>query len=321
MSSETITRIFGLIFLSKYRNQKHIFNFTREIIMSYGINAPQGLQPYGSITGGAWVEKYNTYSIFVDPTTGTGSYDTNLFVGDPVVFNPLIPQMGSIAQYNPLLQVGVPTTFSTLPILGSYKQVSFTDVTGKTQITNAWIGGTNVYPGTSITAYVADDPDCTFDIQVSTSVNAAANAFVAKPNFPCLNAGYPAGNGSFGSNFALNVAGGTNFDTVSVANGAYPNAPFNNNPAAGNTISGMSAFYLDVSTSGALAGDDADYNKRVSSLPLKAIGYSTNANNIGRKSDTNPTGLLALTPFINVLAVMNNLTYTRPSAGVSISLA
>ena len=46
--------------------------------MSYGTNAPQGLQPWSMLGGSAWNQKTNTYFI-------PSGYATSLFMGDPVV--------------------------------------------------------------------------------------------------------------------------------------------------------------------------------------------------------------------------------------------
>ena len=277
--------------------------------MAYGTNAPFGLRPVSSILGGCWTEKTNEYKIHAS-ADGQTTYATSIFAGDPVVFSPTLAQFGTVARYLPAFADATPSTFSALPILGVFQSCEYLDITARLIQSPFWPASTNVYPGTSIKAFVIDDPDIVYDIQVSTSKDAAANAFIAPPNFPVINT-TAANNGSFGSNFALNIGGGADFDTVN--NAAGTNAGYANNPATGSIISGQSVFYLDASTT-TVINNDHDYSKLVATLPLKVIGYMLNPENIAAPGLT-----MATTPFLNVRVIINNHVYRAGSAGTTLA--
>lgn len=269
--------------------------------MSYGVNAPQGLKPISNITGGTWVEKSNGYTI-------PAAYDTSIYVGDPVVFSGSLAAYKTINRYNPDFTNAAPSTFSTASILGSFLGCRYFDRTGKLIPTTAWIAGTPIYPNTEITCLVSDDPTIVYDIQVSTSID-AAGAFVGLPNFPNVT---PAGDlrGGFGSNFALNIGGGTNFNTIPPE--VVGLLPYNNNPATGDDVSGQSAFYLDVATPE--GGEQThDYNKTVVTLPLKPLKFSPD--NI---LPPIVGATLANKPFMNVWATLNNHTFGHNTLGVPV---
>jgi hypothetical protein len=285
--------------------------------MAYGVNAPFGLRPLQSINGGSWTEKVNEYLIYTN-AAGTTTYANSIFTGDPVVWGTSVaatPQTlggpGTIAVYNPNYTDGTPATFpgvGAAPILGVFMGCEYM-VAGTAGGSNSlikssyWPGGTQVLPGSFIKAYVIDDPTVIYDIQVSTNINAAGNVFVANPVFPNTNAtgGAPfAEYGAFGRNFALMIGGGTGFTTVPNPRGGF----YTNNPATGNTLTGQSAFYLDIDTSTVANYNDHDYNKNVVTLPLRALFYTKNPNNIAAPGLTIQT-----TPFINVAVTINNPVY------------
>lgn len=292
--------------------------------MAYGVNAPFGLRPISSITGGSWTEKVNEYYIYTDPD-GANSYNVSIFTGDPVVFTPTAANIttgnpnvgGFITRYLPAFTDGTPSTFSALPLLGVFVGCEYISVVNGTNslIKSAfWPASTAVVPGTLIKAFVIDDPNVVYDIQVSTSIDAATNAFVASPTFPNKNATYGNGVGGFGSNFALNIGGGADFNTVTNAYTTATGNKYANNPATGSTLTGQSAFYLDVDTSTAANGNNHDYSKLVATLPLKVIGWTQNPNNVAA------TGLtMATTPFLNVRVLINNHVYGHNVAGTTLA--
>lgn len=276
--------------------------------MAYGVNAPFGLRPISSINGGSWTEKTNEYYISAS-ADGATTYASNIFTGDPVVFNPAVADAGTISVYLPNFTDAAPSTFSTLPILGVFQGCEYTDATGKLVQSPYWPASTRVQAGTKIKAFVLDDPNTVFDIQISTSKDANANAFVSRPYLPVTN-DTEANVGSFGSNFALNIGGGTNFDTIQIDGKA---ANYANNPTSGNTRTGQSAFYLDASTSTAL-NNDHDYVKTTATLPLKAIGYTLDPENT---ADSRLT--LETTPFLNVRVMINNHYYKAGTVGTTLA--
>ena len=283
--------------------------------MAYGVNAPFGLRPISSINGGSWTEKTNQYFIPAS-ADGATTYASNIFTGDPVVFNPAVADAGTISVYLPNFTDGTPSTFSALPILGVFQGCEYTDATGKLVQSSYWPASTRVQAGTKIKAFVLDDPNTVFDIQISTSINADAEAFVSKPYLPVTN-DTAANDGSFGSNFALNIGGGTNFNAITLNGGVEaagnPLMGYANNPASGDTRTGQSAFYLDASTSTTLSNDH-DYIKTTATLPLKAIGYTLDPENT---ADSRLT--LETTPFLNVRVMINNHYYKAGTVGTTLA--
>jgi len=282
--------------------------------MAYGQNAPFGLRPICSVHGGSWTEKTNKYEIYAS-ADGTTTYSGSIFTGDPVMRGTSLGgtaaagDINTIVRWNPVFADNAPSTWNAdtaLPILGVFTGCEYfsSNISTNNLVQSPyWPGATQVQPGTKITAFILDDPAIEYDIQVSTHINAAANAFVGLPYFPNTNAtgGAPfIYAGSFGRNFGLNIGGGTNFITVNL-NGNP--AGYANNPAAGSRLTGQSAFYLDVDTS-TVAQNNHDYNKSLASLPLKALGYSQNVNNIAAPGLT-----MATTPFLNVRVTLNQPVY------------
>jgi hypothetical protein len=281
--------------------------------MAYGQNAPFGLQPVCSINGGSWTEKVNEYEIYASDD-GATTYNTSIFTGDPVMWGTSVGgtaaagKIGTVIRWTPVFADAAPSTWNAgvaLPILGVFMGCEYYSVDSPTVsvFKNYWPGAAQVQPGTSIKALILDDPNVVYNIQVSSHIDAAANAFVGRPYFPNTNAtgGAPyARAGSFGRNFALNIGGGTNFNTVNL-NGA--NAGYANNPTAGSTLTGQSAFYLDVDTS-TVAANDHDYNKNAANLPLRALGYTQNPLNVAAPGLT-----MGTTPFLNVLVTLNQPVY------------
>ncbi len=295
--------------------------------MAYGTNAPFGLRPMNSLAGGSWTEKVNEYKIYADPN-GTSTYAVSLFTGDPVQWGTSILSsvttlggVGTIALYAPAFGDATPSTFSAVPILGVFMGCRYqaaNSVSSTPYIASPyWPASAQVKPGTAIIAYVLDDPNVIFDIQVSSHINASAPAlpdlpsFVGEPFFPNSNTNGSAPFskfGTFGRNFGLNIGGGTNFNTVRTPEWTAANPIFYaNNPTSGSTLSGQSAFYLDVDTTSA-AGPTHDYNKDVTTLPLKAIAYTLKPENVSNVALT-----LETTPFLNVTVVINNHVYGKGS--------
>jgi hypothetical protein len=293
-------------------------------------NAPYGLRPSHSILGGSWTETTNPYKIYTnDDEAGRVGLNQNLFTGDPVVWGTsraiadtatglVTGGMGTVARYNPNFADGTPSTYAGVgaaPILGVFVGCEY--LSTQTAVNNIirsayYPAGTRVVPGTEITAYVINDPMVVYDIQVSSRINANANAFVGLPVLPNTNgtggAPFPL-MGTFGSNFALDIGGGTNFTTVVNAYTVASGISYANNPLTGNTRTGQSAFYLSADTSTVAGYNNHDYNKNVITLPLKALGYSTDPNNVAAAGLT-----LETTPFLSIQVTLNNPVYSIGSA-------
>ena len=278
--------------------------------MAYGVNAPFGLRPVSSINGGSWTEKTNEYFITAS-ADGTDTLTHSIFTGDPIKFNKSkeAHHLGTIDRYNPGFSSNTPSTFSIEEILGVFQGCEYYNTSGQLIKSPFWPASTNVLAGTKIKAFVIDDPNVVFDIQISTSINAVNNAFVSQPYALVTNTTNTNNQiGTFGTNFALNFGGGENFNTVEIDG---VNAGYANNPASGDTRTGQSAYYLDASTSTAL-NNDHDYNKTLATLPLKTIGYSLDPKNV---ADSRLT--LETTPFLNVRVIINNHCFKQGVLGTS----
>lgn len=286
-------------------------------------NAPYGLRPYRSILGGSWTEKTNPYEIFsVGDENGTIGLNQNIFTGDPIVWGTSLAdgpaglasgRIGTVARYQPTFVDGTPSTYATLgtaPIIGVFVGCEYLSSQAAVNniIRSAYYPlGASIQPGTKITAYVIDDPMVIYDVQISTRINANANAFVASPTLPNTNntGGAPFNlAGTFGRNFALDIGGGTNFQEVNNTYTAATGQLYAPNPANGAIRTGQSAFYLCASTS-SQAGITHDYAKNVTTLPLRVLGYSTDPNNVAATTLT-----LATTPFLSVQVTLNNPAYS-----------
>ncbi len=288
-------------------------------------NAPYGLRPYRSILGGSWTEKTNPYEIFsVGDENGTIGLNQNIFTGDPIVWGTSLAdgpgglasgRIGTVARYQPNFTDASPSRFDGIgaaPIIGVFVGCEYLSSQAAVNniIRSAYYPlGASIQPGTKITAYVIDDPMVIYDVQISTNRDANGNVFVASPTLPNTNntggATPFALAGTFGRNFALMIGGGTNFqevvNTYTVATGqSY--AP---NPANGNIRTGQSAFYLCADTTNVAQGLARDYAKNVTTLPLRALGYSTDPNNVAATTLT-----LATTPFLSVQVTLNNPAYS-----------
>lgn len=266
--------------------------------MAYGTNAPFGLRPFSSISGGSWTEKTNEYYIYAS-ADGLTTYANPIFTGDPVVFAPTLAQGNNIAVYLPVRTVAAPGTYSALPLLGVFQGCEYTLPNGTLVKSPYWAGGTAVRAGSVIKCLVIDDPDVVYDIQVSTPGDVLANA-----RFPTVNATattYPAW---FGRNLALDV--GNDLD---------PNPHLNVfNPATGSTLTGQSAFYAVASSGTATNPLTNDYLKTTATLPLKVLGYTPNPNNIAQPGLT-----MATTPFLNVRVTINNHVFGHNTVGVALA--
>jgi hypothetical protein len=320
--------------------------------MAYGVNAPFGLRPLSSISGGSWTEKVNEYYIYAD-STGQTTYGISIFTGDLVVLSASLATVNTIQLYLPTYTqnnagAGANTFAQTTPVLGVFMGCEYTSVVNGTNnlIKSAfWPAATQVVPGSVIKAYVLDDPDVVFDIQISTPINATAGGIFpgglvpgvsTAPIFPFSGGGTVAQTAGIGSNYSIMGGGGVNFNTIaSPYGGNYTNNPtstmtpvantnaitvFGTNPYGGSTLTGQSGAYLCVNTAGVNATNTFtgagsfnvanDYDNTVQTLPLKVIGYTRHPQNVAAPGLT-----LQTTPFLNVSVVINNHVYRNGTVG------
>ena len=256
--------------------------------MSNGINAPYGLQIVQSQIGNGGTQKLGQYFIYAD-ATGQNTYNANIFQGDMVKYYPA----RTAAAWDPLLGTIVPaltpragqdaTSIIGVPV-GIFIGCQFTDaLTGYQVNSDYWPASRQVKAGTRIIAWVNDDPEVVFKVQISTSTNNTTNAAqnnIAPSIFQYIFSG---------QNAKLQV-GGTNFT-------APANAVPTNNPATGNTTTGQSAYYLDgssITLANAGSGNPT--------FEIKIIGLVPEL-----QTNANPTGLVQgiNMPFIDVLCKFN----------------
>jgi hypothetical protein len=242
--------------------------------MAYGTNAPFGLRPHSSISGGSWTEKVNEYYIYAD-AAGTTTYGTSIFTGDPVIFNPAaattLAGAPTIARY----PIDTATVVNEItPVLGVFVGCEYlSTVTGTNNLIKSpyWPANASVVPGSKIKAFVIDDPDVVYDIQVSTATNVLDDA---KFSTDATTSAF------FTQNFAFGLgAGGANL---------VPN-----NPATGDTRTGQSGVYLNI------VGTTAT-NRVAATLPLKTIGLTSDPANVFLDAAG------AVRPFLNLRVTINN---------------
>lgn len=229
--------------------------------MAYGVNAPFGFVPYSHLLGGGLPIQRRPYYL---NTTANGltTYANSVFKGDPVFYNNLDADEASGT-------IGILTNaiaaLNTYPV-GVFDGVEYYDVNNVLQKRPCWIGGTPIYPGTQIKCWVMDDPFIIWNVQYSSFVDEVA-----------LTEMYPYYRGQ---NSKFNVAGGGNL--------LVPN-----NPATGNTRTGVSAYYIDGSSDGASAN-----------LMCKILDFIPDPSNYVYQND----GVTAR-QFLNVQVIFNNHVY------------
>lgn len=257
--------------------------------MSNGINSPYGLAVVQSQIGNGGTQKLSTYNIYAS-ADGLTTYNGNIFKGDLVRMSPPLDTIAnSIAAGNIVAGYTLNPNNPAVPVagvpVGIFMGCAFIDAASGIEVnSDYWPASRQVRAGTKIIAFVNDDPEVVFKVQISSSTNnapAAGQNNVAPSIFQNI---------FRGQNGFLQV-GGTPFTAPA---GAIPT----NNPATGNTANGRSAYYLDGSTiTITAAGGDGGINKEI-----KIIGLVPEMQAL-----PNPTNLVqgVSMPFIDVLCKFN----------------
>lgn len=216
--------------------------------MAYGSNFPFGLVAVFSNDGSEGTQKTAAYKIAAS-SNGAVTYNQSIFSGDPVIKNPVLT-IGTLAIGQGCIAPFVPTADATVnPPLGVFQSCKYIDTKGNTVMSPNWIAGTPILPGSQIIAYVNDDPNQLYSVQVSSSNPAIINALLT--------------NEDIGLNANLAIASPQAWTGVP-AGMQIPNL----NPGTGNLSTGISGFYLDGSTIAVTA-----------TLVFKILGFDTNINN------------------------------------------
>lgn len=292
--------------------------------MAYGVNAPFGLRPYSHLNGGADDIRTNSNYVIDVVTAST------LNKGDLVIFAPAIADSvvgayykggkSTITRYNPTPVFGLANAATTItngnvPILGVFMGCEYW-VNGTYYNQEYWVAGT---PATSeVKAYVIDDPNVIWDVQLGTYLGsdvAAPTQFVVLPCMQLQDATWPnTGHGAanptaansaiIGSNLALLTgkgpadggrAGSGSLGTITEWNGgAAVVAGYADNPVIGDFTTpyklGVSTFYACPSlaalgqTGGPVdanaAPDGRNEYARTATTSFKVLGFTQDPQNV-----------------------------------------
>lgn len=219
--------------------------------MAYGVNAPFGLKPSRMISGATWNGQTTEYLI-------RDQLNVNIFTGDPVTPS----GTGGIGRWAP-----------NVLMLGAFMGCKYLDAKGNAVFSPYWPAGTVTFRAQGATAFVVDDPNVLFDIQISDSTNVISGL-----QFQDLN---------------LNA-------DLAVGGGGGAQVP--QNPAAGSTLTGQSAYYLDYNSAAANAG-----------LAVKIMNLTPYPGNVFATQYPVANGIGA---YNNALVYINNHVFHAGTAGV-----
>jgi len=335
--------------------------------MSYGVNAPQGLVPLYNFKSGTLTSQTRPYPIYAS-LDGLTTLPYSIFTGDPVTlsaatvmttgavatstagtiapyvssivmtnngpaaYSPAVGALGvSIGGGTPLGAVGA-VTARAQPILGVFQGCKYYALNGQLVNSPYWPGATPVLPGSQIIAYVYDDPDIVYDIQISSPTATWQNACFGM-NFYAPGQAVPAVSRlATGANAMVDFVSPAAWNnplqawalnpTRAVTNGYVNNQliqyPFLQNAATaqppistGNISNGSSNYYLSGGTATTLlVANTNDYDKTVATYPLKIIGLSPNPQNMALYQQalgaSNLNNNNNTQPFLNVLVILNH---------------
>jgi hypothetical protein len=114
--------------------------------MSYGTNAPFGMQPRQHLNGSVWNGQVNTYQI-------QDAYGTSLFTGDPVTLS------------GGYLVIGVAGSAT----IGSFQGCLYTTAGSVITFAPYWPASTSTLGTVGATAFVCDDQTVLYDMQINAS--------------------------------------------------------------------------------------------------------------------------------------------------------
>src|SRR5689334_1048800 len=129
--------------------------------MSYGTNAPFGLQPRNYLSGSPYSGKTSAYAI-------PSGYTTALYSGDPVY----VTAAGYIAKAT--LNAAGNNPGQPNPIMGVFWGVKYTDANGIPQRQPYWVANTVTQATQEVEVEVIDDPNVIYDVQ---AISLAGNIY------------------------------------------------------------------------------------------------------------------------------------------------
>jgi hypothetical protein len=121
--------------------------------MAYGVNAPFGLKPVRLQSGAIWNGQQNEYLIL-------SGYNQNIFTNDPVY----VATTGAFQA-----SLSIATAGDTNPLIGSFQGCRYTTPTGTVVFAPFWPANTVTQNALPAAAFVADDANLIFDIQVGNN--------------------------------------------------------------------------------------------------------------------------------------------------------
>lgn len=143
--------------------------------MTYNTNSPQGLKPVRYMDGSAYTGKTNVYQIASGYATAIGENDPVAVLADGT------------------LGIGV----AGAQCRGVLRSVEYYTTAGAFTQSNNWPASTVVKTGTTVRAFVADDPTLLFDVQETNGSSAAGTPLALADRNLNINfvIGAPASNG------------------------------------------------------------------------------------------------------------------------------
>ncbi len=163
--------------------------------MSYGTNAPKGLQPVRMLDGSAWTGALNSYQLVT-------TYATALYTGDPVTIG--------TSGYLEVATAGN-------PMVGVFAGVKYIDSSNVAQFKPYWPGNPGVLTGSTVEALVIDDPNVVFTIQETSGTGTAGTPLALADRGLNANFLYTAGTSATGqSAVSLNNASEADTSTLNL---------------------------------------------------------------------------------------------------------
>jgi hypothetical protein len=229
--------------------------------MSYGVNSPFGLRPYGhQISGVDDIKVNSNYTISAN--------SLSLNKGDPVMYVPQNAQYAVVANgyrgqqseimlYNPIVTLQAGGTATTVipqngvagqPIVGVFQGCEYYTPNGTYVAQEYWQAGTATN-GRPVIASIIDDPFVIYDIQLGTYTGATFGALTTFMLLPCLQIQDGTWPDTGGANNNPVIGGscviGSNLTLMTGNNVAAAVAAGNSATMTGITLNGVNAGYQD----------------------------------------------------------------------------
>lgn len=134
--------------------------------MSYGTNSPQGFQPYRYLNGTLYTGSQTAYLIRGNVNNTGVSYGTTINKGDLVTLDSALAAVGG---RNSGTIIRYTTAFGSsagVGVLGTFQGCQYYDANNVLQYSDRWVASTQTYLNSNPVAFVADDPNLLYNVQV-----------------------------------------------------------------------------------------------------------------------------------------------------------